>query len=111
LETALRDAKTLLAYAAESGTDLAPADFSAVVEIEAKYVSGAYTPADETNFWIAYNKLAKALEHVSVTSLDATEPVELPERKVWGIVVQERSNSSASHQAVKRYTRITSARE
>ena len=72
LASAIATAKTLLAYANESGVALDVDIITTIVESERSIVSGSISAADEVKFWQAYQVVARAVAPVTIASLQAT---------------------------------------
>jgi hypothetical protein len=72
LLTALDEARILLGYASQSGAELDAEIVATIVNTGGSVARGELSAAQESAFWSALNKLAKALGPVSVSSLRAT---------------------------------------
>lgn len=72
LAEALQDVQLLLAFASQNGKDVDAAVVKTIVEAGSRLADGGLEEEEEVAFWDAYNKLAKKVAPVSVTSLKAT---------------------------------------
>lgn len=72
LQEAVQDAQTLLAHAAHRGIELDSAIVTKIVTTGTLCEGGHITDSQESDFWPAFDKLSKAVDPVTVSSLRAT---------------------------------------
>ncbi|MCP4108929.1 MAG: hypothetical protein GY749_25860 [Desulfobacteraceae bacterium] len=70
----IREAQLLLTYAAQSGLTLDENIISVIVRSKHMLTPDKWTSDIETEFWLAFNELAKLVHPVSVASLKAIHP-------------------------------------
>ncbi|MCP4349810.1 MAG: hypothetical protein GY795_30380 [Desulfobacterales bacterium] len=102
----IREAQLLLTYAAQGGLTLDKNIISVIVRSKHILTSDKWTSDIETEFWLAFNELAKLVYPVSVASLKAIHPFSEQElekheakksffRTVYNFVFNIDENSSA----------------
>src|SRR5262245_25548250 len=99
---ALKDARVLISFAAESGLQLKPEIVRTVVETGAHlHEAGRLSNDEEVAFWTAFHELSQAVSPVSISSLRATMDSYSPGHKVLGYDI---GNRSKARWAVYKYT-------
>ncbi|WP_026998902.1 hypothetical protein [Eisenibacter elegans] len=104
LQEALLRAEMLLAHASEQGVEIHD-DLTRKV-VRAKYLEKTqnWSEEEESEFWIAYRKIAKSIHPVTINSLlAAIEKRELPRLGLWGMMGFT-TKITLAQRAVQRYT-------
>lgn len=105
LVNAINDAQTLLSHAASSGTTIDPPIVDTIVATGNLFTAGNVPNTQESAFWEAFDKLAKAVAPVTVSSLRATmdSHAGISGRRILGLKL---GGGSLARRAVRWYTVI-----
>lgn len=83
----IEEAQLLLAYAVQNGLEVDPPVIESIVRAKHQLDIDSWTVEMETEFWAAFNTIAKIVAPVSVASLNATHKIESDET-----IVEPRKN-------------------
>ncbi|MEM7015857.1 MAG: hypothetical protein AAF512_00800 [Pseudomonadota bacterium] len=109
----VKDAQLLLAYASQQGLEIKREVIEVVVGARHALENGAWDVKTETDFWLAFNTLAKIVAPASVDSLQATHAFRAEQTQtVTGLkswfswLPGLSSHHSPAHRRVSRYQRF-----
>jgi hypothetical protein len=102
LESAISDADTLLAFAAQTGALTDTSVVNAIVEIKQQLAKQAVTEEGEAKFWASFNAIAKLVRPVTAESLRCTSGEF--DRTIFSLLAHRRT-ACAAERAVRRYRR------
>lgn len=105
LPTAIEEAQLLLAYAARQGMDLDRDVVNTIMGAEQFHQTDQWTPELETDFWLAFNAIARAVQPVSVMSLKAASDMS-GIRPLTAVIFRQKYKISRARAAVNRYKNL-----
>ena len=101
---AVQDAQTLLAHAARAGIALDPSIVAKVVETGTLCAGENIADTQESDFWVAFDSLSKAVNPVTVSSLrDTLDSVKSNGSRLFGLNIER---GSLAKRAVRWYTGV-----
>jgi hypothetical protein len=106
LDSYVREADLLLAHVVQQGLNIKQDIVNKIVQSKNALQSDQWNPAMETDFWLAYNSIAKLAGPVSVKSLKATTDSFGRLRGGFPFLAKSKRKVSLARKAVIRYRRF-----
>jgi len=105
LDEAVQSAQLLLSHASEKGMDVEKEIITTLVQSKHLHETGSWNPETETEFWLAFNAMTRAVKPVTIAGIRASMP--MPVRPTfWHKIFHIKAglHTSLARKAVRKYT-------